>query len=189
MAQSVRNPLEGSDKCAIHTECDNGSDEVCSPEGSQEFENPIEFDKETNGDDELRKSELDSGVNILRVKMPSCRAVKDVSSQASVQIDLTDNRILREDNEPPLCSSCGHDAGSEECCRQQHPSKRVRIGATSVRAGERQRQEDSRLKKEQLRLLETASTRPRNILSVSEAVTPAQKTLAKLRERVTALKQ
>ena len=70
-----------------------------------------------------------------------------------------------------LCTKCGHSIGAQECCKFEP------TGVTGQRAGERQRQEARRQQ-------EAASLRPRIILSSEDAVTPAQKALARLRERI-----
>ena len=65
-------------------------------------------------------------------------------------------------------------------------TKKPRLTAGSGRAGERQKQAEAKRLKEQARLREAASIRPREIPSLSAAVTTAQKSLAKLRDRVNA---
>ena len=86
---------------------------------------------------------------------------------------------------PVICGSCGHDESDSECCRQQHAAKRLKTAVGGARAGERQRQETSRILKEQLRRQEAASLRPRSIVSTEEATTPAQRILARMKDRVT----
>ena len=79
------------------------------------------------------------------------------------------------DDEPTMCTACGHNADSGLCCKFKSHSKR---------AGERQRQVANRAKRQRDLLVEEASRRPRIIHSVDDAVTPAQKALAKIRERI-----
>ena len=79
------------------------------------------------------------------------------------------------EDEVQVCSRCGHEADSVLCCQAQTYSKR---------AGERQRQDAKRAKKEQTLKEEAASRRPREIRSIEEASTPAQLTMARMKARL-----
>ena len=164
----------------------NGYDEGCGPMGSQE----------------LREFKLDSKTDLGRgSKMVSDerRAEGSQATRSSLEFNdeptnegkssnsSSEKRIFRDGVQgsgiPELameeviqvCSRCGHEADSILCCQAQTHSKR---------AGERQRQEAKRAKKVQALKEETASRRPREILSVEEASTPAQITMAKMRARL-----
>ena len=100
-------------------------------------------------------------------------------------ISLTGNKgqqmTAGDELEQSVCKSCGHDVGTELCCQPN--------GRGSLRAGERQKQNAKRARKEQAQLEETASLRQRVIPSLEEAQTPAQIVMAKMRARVADRKQ
>ena len=77
-----------------------------------------------------------------------------------------------EDPAPSFCTACGHDITTQECC--QFKPKRARVAS---RVGERRQQEQRRAE-------EAASVRPRRIPNVSEATTPAQSILARMKQRL-----
>ena len=73
-----------------------------------------------------------------------------------------------------VCSKCGHSIDDGLCC-QARPTGR---------AGERQRQEQAKRRRLQQQLQEEASLRPRAIPAMQDAITPAQRILARLRDKV-----
>ena len=106
-----------------------------------------------------------------------CRACVYLMPTAPPKGDAhKDEATPSKDNEElRICTKCGHEADSRLCCQALTQSKR---------AGERQRQEVKRARKEQASQEEAASRRPREIRSVEEASTPAQLTLARMRARL-----
>ena len=82
-----------------------------------------------------------------------------------------------------ICSRCGHDDGSDLCCRAT--GKRTHAEVTrGSRTGERKRQALAKEARKNEALAEEAALRPREIRSVNDAQTPAQLTMAKMRERI-----
>ena len=111
----------------------------------------------------------------------SCKACSEGSERFQTEVEtprgqtVLDTASSAVDDEVRMCSSCGHTVGSEVCCRSINPS---------TRAGERQRQAAKRARKDQAQREEAASLRPREIVSLEEASTPAQITMARMRARL-----
>ena len=169
---------------------------TCWPEGSEGLRNP-DFPelRKSELDDELRKSELDLGANIPMVSSTGENASSAQTPEVAqgVQIPLegsekfeiptefnndSDEGCSPEgsqatgDEAQQICRSCGHDSATQECCTFK--AKRARLAG---RVGERRQQEQRRAE-------EAASVRPRAIPNVSEATTPAQRIMARLKQRV-----
>ena len=103
------------------------------------------------------------------------------STDSSGHVQVTPGPVSAQ-LEPTTCPKCGHESASGLCCSsEQQPSKRCRLADDAARvcgrAGERRRQDRNRE-------VEAASLRPREILAVAQARTPAQLTLARMRERI-----
>ena len=124
------------------------------------------------GSDELRDSE-----KRILLDTDNGSSTTVAHGDASAIVGNAPKRFkARAHDEQNLCTVCGHSLGAEECCKTTERG--------SQRKGERQRQEAGRRRREQARLQEAASLRPRQIPNSDEAVTPAQKILARLKQRV-----
>ena len=80
-----------------------------------------------------------------------------------------------EEADQVVCQSCGHDENTARCCKGK---------SQGSRAGERQRQAANRLRRDHAQREEAAVLRPRAILSIDEAQTPAQLAMARMRARI-----
>ena len=125
----------------------------------------------------LRCSRSVCSTSTVPCKCNACRLTATRTEQADVQMDSGETPVG-----PKICHRCGHDGASDLCCQAElQPAKRCRTldeaARVCGRAGERRRQ---LLNRE----VEAASLRPRTILAVEQARTPAQIALAKLRERI-----
>ena len=107
---------------------------------------------------------------MARASPVQCNLLKDKEdvTMTAARAQLFETPVIEPHDDGTLCTNCGHSLGEEECCKSKVS------GATGRRAGERQRQAAKRQQKEQERLQEAASFRPRP---------PDQGALARLRQR------
>ena len=133
-----------------------------------------------------------ASVDLMPCRCPVCCEAADaaaaaVTAAAAVEVrrvqDIVHAPVETPVQQKIMCTKCGHDTEDMLCCQNKRTYAQV---VASGRTGERQRQEQSKRRKEQHRLEEEALLRPRIIPSLDQAQSSAQSAMARIRERMLA---